>query len=272
MLRLTQALGQTTSAGRPLPDLFPSLSRAGIRPRRGQVTMIAGPPGCGKTALALHYAIKSGLPTLYLSPDTDSFTMLLRSAAILTGSRVEDVETAMTGPGAAYYEDEMSALDNIMFAFDPAPTLDDIDLEVMAFEELHGSPPSLLVVDTLMNVVAEHENEYAGMREISKMLHYVARRSEAGVFVLHHTSEGEGNPMYPAPRKAIHGKVAQLPELILTAAMDGNEFRIASVKNRMGFADPTGKTYTTVYVDASRMAFYPERGDWAMAAARGAIQ
>lgn len=274
MLRLTQALGQTTSAGRPLPDLFLCLSRAGVRPRRGQVTMIAGPPNGGKSMLALHYVLKHKLRTLYVSADTDPFTTVLRSGAILTGDRVDDVETGMSGPGSAYYEDELGGMDNVMFSFDPSPTLDDIDLDVMAFEELWGSPPEVLVIDNLMNVVAEHESEYAGMREISKALHHIARRTEAGIFILHHTSESEGKPNFPASRKAIMGKINQLPEMILTVALDSysGEYRIACVKNRSGKHDATGENYWTLYADPSRMALFEERQEWAIAAARGAIQ
>ena len=63
------------------------------------------------------------------------------------------------------------------------------------------------------------------------------------VVVLHHVSENDSKPRYPASRKALMGKVSQLPELILTVALDGDQFHIAAVKNRDGVSDPTAESY-----------------------------
>jgi hypothetical protein len=43
--------------------------------------MIAAAPNAGKSMLALIYAIRAQVPTLFFSADTDSATVMIRSAA-----------------------------------------------------------------------------------------------------------------------------------------------------------------------------------------------
>jgi KaiC/GvpD/RAD55 family RecA-like ATPase len=262
MRKLSQALSRS-AAGQPLPDLFPKLTREQIVLRRGQVAMIAGQPGAGKSLLALHYAVHQNLPCLYFSADSDEATVAYRAGAMLTGQKVADVERQILNGGGAYYEDVLDRLDNVRFVFTPSPTLDDIAYELEAFAEVWGCDPDLIVVDNLMNVVAEHDNEFAGMRELAKALHHLARETRACVMVLHHTSEAAGSPVDPPARRDLHGKVSQLPELILTVALNSmsGEYRVACVKNRSGPFDATGRTYETLYADTSRMALFESYGE-----------
>lgn len=262
MITLAQAANRNKDGAQLLPDLFPALANDGVRFRRGQVTMIAGQPNSGKSLLALFYAIKSGVPTLYISADTDAYTTAIRAAATITGSQVASVEEAFnSGNGYEFYQDELSTLRMLQFSFDPSPTLDDIELAVEAYGEAFGEYPHLLIIDNLMNVAALHDNEWTGMRDIAKAMHHMARRTDAAVFMLHHTSEAEGKPEFPPSRKSIQGKISQLPEMILTVAMDhdSSEYRVACVKNRFAKNSPSGENYTILFADPSRMTLYNDR-------------
>lgn len=255
MKSLVQTIMLSGESGHPLPDITPSLTQAGVRLRRGQVTMIAAAPGNMKTLLALWYVAQHNLPTLFFSADTDASTIVNRVGAMLTGDEVDTVEAGISGGGTEYYTDQVNSLKNIRWCFDPSPTLDDIDLETMAFTEMWGCPPEIIVIDSLYNVVAEHLDEYAGMREISRALHHVARSTEAGIILLHHVSENTSNAGECPPRKAILGKVSQLPEVILTLAYDelARELKVATVKNRSGPADAQARVHVSLFVDAPRM-------------------
>ena len=57
-----------------------------------------------------------------------------------------------------------------MWSFESAPSLQDIDEEVQAFEELWGCPPVLIVVGNLMDVATDGGEEFASMRAIMKEL------------------------------------------------------------------------------------------------------
>ena len=146
------------------------------------------------------------------------------------------------------------------FAFDPAPSLQDIEEEIEAWIELHGSAPAAVYVDNLMNVAAASDNEWTALRDAMSAFHYMAREYESAFIVLHHVSENErmSKPNYPAPRKALMGKVAALPELVLSVALDSgaNAYRVAVVKNRHGKADPNAEEYVTLAAEASKMVLY----------------
>ena len=97
-----------------------------------------------------------------------------------------------------------------------------------------------------MNVAAETDNEWAGLRAIMMELHDLARNTEACVLVLHHVSEASeyGNGAEPPPCRAVHGKVSQLPALMLTLGYDpyNKILKVAAVKNRFGPNSADGKT------------------------------
>ena len=242
MLNLSRAWGGVTTKATPLPDVWKSLVKQSIKFRRGQVCMVAAAPNAGKSMFALIYAIKAKVPTLFFSADTDTATVMIRTAAQLSGHSQLTVENNIN-KSQRYYDPYLTKASHIQWVFDSSPSLDDIEMEIKAYVELYGVMPELIIIDNLMNVAAETDNEWAGLRAIMMELHDMARKTEACVLVLHHVSEQSeyGSPMMPPPRRAIHGKVNQLPSLMLTLGYDPTQglLRVASVKNRFGphFAD-----------------------------------
>ena len=242
MLDLQRAWGTVLTKATPLPDVWQALAAKQIKFRRGQVCMVAAAPNAGKSMFALIYAIKAEVPTLFFSADTDTTTVMMRAAAHTSGHSQITVEQSLS-TDSHYYDKQFEKLSHIKWVFDSSPSLDDIELEIKAYVELYGVAPELIVIDNLMNVAAETDNEWSGLRAIMMELHDMARKTEACVLVLHHVSEQSeyGSPMMPPPRRAIHGKVSQLPSLMLTLGYDPTQglLRVASVKNRFGphFAD-----------------------------------
>jgi len=262
MLSLSQAAAKSTNDYQLLPDLFPPLQQEGIRFRRGQLTMIAGQPNAGKSLLALWMAVQMKVPTLYISADTDAYTTSIRAAAMITGHQVASVEEAFaTGEGRDFYTEELSSISHLQFDFAPSPTLDEVDLAIRAYGEAYGEYPHMIIVDNAMNVVSMHNDEWSGLREIAKAMHHIARETNAAVMLLHHTSENEGKPDMPPSRKAIQGKISQLPEMIITVALlpYNGEFRVAAVKNRFAKHSASGESYVILWADASRMSMYSDR-------------
>ena len=260
MLTIKQAAKRHLEEPQLLPDLFSSLKKEGIRFRRGQVTMIAGQPNSGKSLFALFYGVKAKVPTLYISADTDAYTTAIRAAAIITGHQQHTIEESFKNDGQEFYTQELSSLRHIEFSFEPSPTLDDVDLMVKAYGEKYGQWPHLIIIDNLMNVSALHENEWTGMRDIMKACHHIARETDSAIFILHHTSEAEGDPLRPPSRRSIQGKVSQLPEMILTVAMDTAQgvLRLACVKNRFAKHSAMGDSWVELVADASRMTLKEE--------------
>jgi len=255
VLSLTRAWSGATTKAAPLPDVWDTLKNKQVRFRRGQLTMVAAAPNAGKSMFALVYAIKAGVPTLFFSADTDVTTVMIRAASHISGHAQITVEQNLDVK-SAYYDDSFEKMRHIQWVFDSSPSLDDIELEVKAYQELYGIPPQLIVVDNLMNVAAETDNEWAGLRAIMMELHDLARNTEACVLVLHHVSEATeyGDGTYPPARRSIHGKVSQLPSLMLTLGYDpmGKQLKVAAVKNRFGPNSADGKDW--VALDANYAA------------------
>ena len=213
--------------------------------------MVAAAPNAGKSMFALIYAIKAKVPTLFFSADTDTATVMMRAASHLSGHEQLLVESNLLS-NRHYYDKYLSEMESIQFVFDSSPSLDDIELEIKAYVELFGIPPELIVVDNLMNVVSESDNEWAGLRAIMVEFHDMARKTEACVLVLHHVSEQSeyGKTTEPPARRAIHGKVSQLPALIITLGFDPHNqvLKVAAVKNRFGPHTADGSDYIGLFV------------------------
>ena len=254
MLNLNRAWRGSNINATPLPDVWKDLALKQIKFRRGQVCMVAAAPNAGKSMFALIYAVKAKVPTLFFSADTDTATVMMRAASHLSGHSQLLVEGNLTS-NRHYYDKHLDNMSNIQFVFDSSPSLDDIELEIKAYVELYGVPPELIVVDNLMNVVAESDNEWAGLRAIMVDFHDMARKTEACVMVLHHVSEQTeyGKTTFPPARRAIHGKVSQLPALILTLGFDplDKTLKVAPVKNRFGPHTADGSDFATLFVNYS---------------------
>ncbi len=256
MLNLLQAVHSTNSSAKPLPDVWEGLRRQGMRFRQSQLCLIAGQPNSGKSLMALVYALKTGVPTLYFSADTDPITQMFRTVAGLTGLPQQQVETYLDAD--SHYFDPLLAErgSHIKWVFDPSPDIDSIELEILAYGEVYGMAPALIVIDNLMNCVSVTGEEWSGIRAIMSELHHVARKTGACVLALTHMSEaGTGDPKMPAPRRAILGKASQLPSMILSIAMNPEygEFRVAAVKNRFGEHSADASNFVTLGIDPSRV-------------------
>ena len=266
MRSLLQVVGVESPAGHQLPEILPQLTASQVVFRQAQLHLIAAQPGGGKTLLALWYAVTSKVPSLYISADSDSRTIATRAGAIIMNKDVADVERLMDTEASVLLEDALAeGANHVRFAFDPAPSLQDIEEEIEAWIELHGSAPAAVYVDNLMNVVSASDNEWTALRDAMSAFHYMAREYESAFIVLHHVSENEkmSKPNYPAPRKALMGKVAALPELVLSVALDSasNSYKVAVVKNRHGKADPTAETWVALAAEASKMVLYNSPAD-----------
>lgn len=223
--------------------------------------MLASAPNSGKSLLALIMAVKMEVPTLYFSADTDKHDTVTRAGALLANQTMDEVDLGLE-VAPDYYGGLLSDLDHLQFCFDPSPCLADLDLEMRAYEEVHGEPPHLVVIDNLMNVQMDDVDEFRGYRLILAALHHLARESRACVLVLHHvTGEFDGTDK-PPPRRALMGKVSHFPEVVLTMAKAQSFVGVACVKNRNGPADPTGDQAIWLAADYARCLVTDEGTAW----------
>jgi RecA-family ATPase len=251
-----RAIKRSGSTGEPLPDVYPSLAREQVKFRRGGTSLVAGWPGSFKSTWALNEVVmwaREGLTILYVSADSDDFTVAKRVAAMITGDRMVDVEKTIR-QGA--YAEHLNSLGNVHWEF-RSLNIQQLDERLVAIKQIHGAMPDLIVIDNLMNVVSS-PTDYAGQMIMMRDLDQVARAASAHIMVLHHTHEAamnKGTPAQPQAVWEIHGKVNQFPRLVLTLAAVADEEResahlmVACVKNTNGPADRTGRTFTDFMID-----------------------
>jgi hypothetical protein len=247
--RLHRAVLQETGSAPSVPNMYPSLSQRQIALRIGEVSMIAGQPGVGKSTLAMALAVRSKTQTLYMSADTHAHTQAIRVIAMLSGAAQDVVEAAMA-EDRAWASEMLQQADYIRWSFDSAPTVQSIEDELLAHIELHG-PPVLTVVDNLTDMVGDG-TEFEQSRNILKDFRYLAREYGTAFLVLHHMSEAaQFEHGTCPPRSSLMGKVAQTPALILSIAQsDAGFLGVSPVKNRYGPANPSGR-------DPSWLAYDP---------------
>lgn len=263
MFSPSRALRFSARSAEPLPYIheLTHLYNMGVRPRRGELIMIAGRAGSAKSSFVLWLAMKMRLRTLYFSADMSPWQASIRLAAAQAEVTIDEVERALSD--GSFVEQERLP---IHFCFDSSPTLDDMDAEMDAYLEAWGQYPELVIVDNLRNVDAMHENEYGGQNLVLDYLHGLTRSTGAAVCVLHHTqiAVGTREPNAPQPRWAIKNKVDELPELILTLGLDPdtNVFQLACVKQRMGRQDIEAKNRAALQADLTRNLFSLRAVGW----------
>ncbi|MFE7313794.1 AAA family ATPase [Streptomyces sp. NPDC057555] len=256
ILTITQALQQKGNAGEPIPGTFKALQNLGVAIRQGQLHLIAAGPGTGKSAFALNLAIRSDVPTMYFSADSDAFTQYVRSAARVSGWTTAQVEAAIQDQQTTTLDAALAGLD-IRFNFDASPSLDEIEESLTAYAMIFGWP-ALTIIDNVTNVDAPEMGEgHAGLDELCGFFHDLARRTGSAIILLHHVTGIYNDGNNPIPLSGIKGQIGRVPEVILTLHRGGTEFegydlRVSNVKNRGGKADPSGFTY-------ARLGWQPER-------------
>ncbi|WP_327173525.1 DnaB-like helicase C-terminal domain-containing protein [Mycolicibacterium mucogenicum] len=233
--------------------MWESLGHKGTRFLRGQLVLACAGPGTGKSAFILAYALKSGVPTLYFSADSDAFTQTTRSLSIVK-------EQTLERSAATVRNEDLDEIDSVFdaapirFNYNASPSLDQVETSLRAYDEVYGEYPELIVVDNITNVRAGGDNDddpFSGLEGLMDYLHTVARGTEACVIGLHHVTSSYNDADKPIPLSGVKGQITRVPEMVLTLFRIASEFgtddlNVSTVKNRSGRADPSGNDYVTL--------------------------
>jgi len=254
----------------PLPAPYKEFEKHQALLYRGAVTLLAGGPGSGKTITSLNIINRLRVPSLYISNDSTKYTIINRVFSMLTQQDMSaSKEIVESKPELA--RKFLAQWAQVRFDFSSKPDVHEILRHGDAFRELFGEYPHLTTVDILMNIdhegVAE-QNYWRLMPELKE----IAGMWNTALLAVHHTSESaKGDPC--PPMSAIMGKANQLPELIMTQAIQGNRVHYAVVKNRNGPSDSSGKTTFTLPIFPSQFRIEEnEDGDYEEGAVREIVQ
>jgi archaellum biogenesis ATPase FlaH len=230
----------------------------GVKFRHGQLIMVVGRPGSGKTAFALWLAAQWNLPTEYCSADMDATAISTRVAAMRTGVPTDEIETMMRGNDA---ESILSSVDSthMTYSFDSPITEKGLTEELTAFLELNGDWPSVLVIDNLMDVefcATDREEQMHFLQRLSEMTRW---GKGITIIVLAHARELTNDVVNPPSRDELNNKLSQKPRLTLSVAINPmtSEFRVACLKQSGGKADPSAQDYRTLQAYPNTNRFGP---------------
>jgi replicative DNA helicase len=239
--------------------VFEALEAKGTHFLRGQLVLVCAGPGSGKSAFILTYALKSGVPTLYFSADSDSFTQLTRSLSIMAGWPMEkSAEAVREGDlnGATALLAELP----IRFSYNASPSQDQIETTMLAYDEVMGDFPELVIIDNITNVRSDggEDDPFSGLESLMDYFHGMARGSSACVIGLHHVTGSYNDAAKPIPLSGVKGQITRVPEMVLTLHRVQEDFgpdtlRVSTTKNRGGRADPSGQDYVELEFDGDRM-------------------
>lgn len=209
----------------------------------------------GKSALVLTIALRTGVPVLYFSADSDAFQQLARSIAVLAGVTFDEARRAVLSGDLGRYNGALQGLP-IRFVFDSSPTLDALEQNIEAYEEVYGEYPHLIVVDNISDVLVGGDQKADERHDdLLAYLHDTARGTAACVIGLHHVTGPYNDSDKPVPLSGIKGQLGRKPELILTLFKSSpGTLGVSVPKNRGGAPDPSGKAYVELAFDGARMA------------------
>lgn len=279
MQTLSLALRNSEAVGNALPPVFLSLDKMGAKFRRGQLSLISGGPGTGKSAVASFIAVNSaygefgetGVPTLYFSADTDKRTLGNRIAASVSHETVDNSEKLLNDGHKGFFSILEDNTRHIWFNWNTGPNLQDIEDEVMAFAHATGDWPHLIVIDNLKNIWVETSGdggEHVRYDRVLDFLHELAGQTNAHIMVLHHVTGFYEDGDKPIPLSGILGKVTKPFRLILTLYRPSeSQLGISIVKNSTGRMDQGGKLQVILGVDLERQQFI--EGDFDVSNSQG---
>lgn len=244
-----------SQSGTPIPTVFERLKACTAEFRYAQLHLIAAAPGIGKSIVALTAAIRSGVPTMYFSMDSDAATQYSRAASIVTGDEHSAVQEAVARGQVDRYDTALRKASHIRFVFDSNPTTDEVNEHLMAYGYAYGQWPKLIIVDNVADIFAETEG-HEGLSQTMEWLAALAKKTGACIIGLHHvTGEYEAGDI-PVPLSGLRGKISKKPVLVLTlnrVADNPNVINVAIVKNRGGIASARGNYGCWLQADLSRM-------------------
>lgn len=261
------ALRNSENVGLSLPPVFTTLDKMGAKFRRGQLSLVAGGPGTGKSAVASFIAINSGygeyaeigVPTLYFSADTDKRTLGNRIAASVTHLTVDECEDLLLKNNQSTLKMLDDATAHIWFNWNNGPGLSDIQDEVEAFAHVNGEWPHLIVIDNLKNIWIDGAGEggdHVRYDRVLDFLHELAGQTNAHIMVLHHVAGFYENGDAPIPLSGILGKVTKPFRLIITLYRPNEtQIGLSIVKNSTGKMSQKGDLACYLDIDLERQQF-----------------
>lgn len=258
MPNISLALRYGVREGAKIHNPYRELREKGAEIRKGQLSMVAAPPGGCKTAFVTDWMLYQSESVLYFSADGDRGTVGVRALAAVTGERTDLAEELIFRGDDKAYDTLAEKTAHMDYCFESHLSPEVITREVEAYGLAYGSWPAIIVVDNLIDVTSSGGgmDDWSGMAESATGLKNLAADTGAAVILLHHVTGSHVDGIDPMPLSAILGKVDKPQRLILAISRPEEEkIFVSIVKNSNGKAMTDGSFGAEIPVDLERMYF-----------------
>lgn len=198
--------------------------------------MLIAAPGVGKSTFALNWAVNSGLPALYFSPDTDERTLSIQaSTLVIEGANRDQIEHLVEQQDALFIREVNAQLSSLVLDFRPAPSFKSIAEGIDCLVTYWGHAPRLVVIDTVSDIHGRGDGYEAWQRQWLN-LRTLARMYNLAIIGCHHVRGGMARTGKHPPQMgdAKYG-ADEYAELVLGFHRDAADHLVCSVlKNRTG--------------------------------------
>lgn len=213
-----------------------------------ELTIVAGAPASGKSTFAVNFAVKAGVPVLYVTQDSPA-SVFTRMAALILNEPIEAVKKKQQAGGAI----RRSLVDAVhrrmpehVVLQGGRMTIEDIQFRIMAMTEWLGEAPHVVIVDNLIDLDIEgsHHQETGFYAQGLTKLKALANHYDVNIMALHHvTKSGDkslgtskltmGDLLHGGDREARH-------VLGIYHDSDAMRMHVQILKAQDGPADPHG--------------------------------
>jgi hypothetical protein len=189
MKSLSRSLRSWTGKARKIEIPFAEFDRR-VDFRTGDIAILAGAPGGGKSLVSVNWAWLTNDPVVYLAQDSPR-SVMKRFVAVATGSRIGDIREENIQEWARMVDGRK---DNLVISTG-AHSLDDLEEILIAYKEWQGETPKVMFVDNLIDMRLEGNShmENSFYAKALPQLKQLAIKYDVGLVLLHHVIRGDGD-------------------------------------------------------------------------------